>query len=131
MKREEMIELVENGVPAIDVAIKKWEDIVNGKGVNLENKNCALCYVYKCEDYGDWSKEQWEEILDDEMTCPIIKWVNEGSCNETPYYMFREHLEVCEYCVELEDAYILCIEGEQLAKNMLNFLINCKEENGL
>ena len=46
MDRSEMLERLEKGEDPLDVAIKKWEDIVDGTGV--DKGNCALCEVYGC-----------------------------------------------------------------------------------
>ena len=45
MNRTEMLRRLKNGEDPLEVAIQKWQDIVDGKGEADGYGNCALCEV--------------------------------------------------------------------------------------
>ena len=73
MNREEMIKQLNAGKSPIEVAIQKWQDIVEGKGEDHGDSNCALCYTYK--------HQPLKSLCGD---CPIAK-VAGANCYYTPY----------------------------------------------
>jgi len=46
MNREDMLRRLGEGEDALELSIEKWQDIVDGKGVDNGHYNCALCRTY-------------------------------------------------------------------------------------
>ena len=67
MNHDEMIKRLGKGEDPLELAIQKWQDIVDGKGTDIGHLNCALC-----ETYGATCS-----------SCPINK--EKGGCGNTPY----------------------------------------------
>ena len=55
---------------ALELSIEKWQDIVDGKGEELGDDNCALCQVFGHLDCKD---------------CPVSKKTGDIGCDSTPY----------------------------------------------
>lgn len=72
MKRKTMIARLKKGEDPLEVAIQKWQDIVDGKGEDNDSKNCALCYTAEdCED------------------CPVVtRGGGMSGCDGTPYVKY-------------------------------------------
>lgn len=60
---------------ALEGAIKKWKDIING-GIDHGTKNCPLCQVFNNDDFG--------EDLECEG-CPVEQYTGQSGCAGTPY----------------------------------------------
>jgi len=76
MDREEMLERLAGGEDALEISIRKWEDIVAGKGKNEGASNCALCEKYGC------------------LICPVQKITHKSGCLGTPIELL-EHVCHC------------------------------------
>lgn len=51
MNKKQMIKRLKAGEKPIDLAIEKWEGILEGKGYDKRSKNCSLCYIFNyCKD---------------------------------------------------------------------------------
>ena len=74
MDRKEMLERLEKGEDALELSIKKWEDVVQGKGRGLGASNCALCQIYLVERTTDFCKG-----------CPVCEKTSYTNCVKTPY----------------------------------------------
>jgi len=98
MNREEMLARLKKGEDPLELSIEKWQDIVDGKGEELGEDNCALCQVSKviCSD------------------CPVFKKTKQEACCGTPYSDFTSTYE--------ED------ERKKLAKKELAFLKSLRKE---
>lgn len=59
---------------ALKGSIKKWQDIVDGIGVDKSASNCPLCLLF---------------IDDDCNGCPVMRRTGATYCEETPYYDAR------------------------------------------
>lgn len=46
MERDDMIRRLDAGEKAIDLTIEKWEDMLDGTGIDEGGDNCACCYVH-------------------------------------------------------------------------------------
>ena len=68
MDRKEMLEKLKP--VALELAIQKWQDIVEGKGENLAENNCALCLLF---------------AKDDCEGCPVKEAIGKKGCERTPY----------------------------------------------
>ena len=76
MDRKEMLARLEKGEDPLELAIQKWQDIVEGKGIDHGGVNCALCKVHEdCED------------------CPVFEKTKEWNCLKTPYIDYRTAVE--------------------------------------
>lgn len=58
---------------ALEGSIRKWEDIVNGTGVDEGFRNCPLCSLF----YNNHCRG-----------CPVYKFVQRPRCAGTPYNEF-------------------------------------------
>ena len=79
MNHEEMVNLLEKGKDPLKLSIKKWRDIVNHKGTNEANENCALCYVHRPEHGNNPDLNEYEC-----NTCPVYKKTGKAWCHGTP-----------------------------------------------
>lgn len=78
MTKEEMLKSLAGGQDPLTVSIQKWRDIVNGVGVDLGSKNCALCNLF------------YNEFLSDCEDCPIMISTGLLYCKGTPYEDFED-----------------------------------------
>lgn len=104
MNYDEMVERLDAGEDPLEVSILKWKDIVEGKGTNEYDDNCALCHVYLTSDMdcGD---------------CPIL--VRTGkNCSQLSYMDFVNHVDTCPICTP--ERY--CPVAINLAEGELRFL---------
>lgn len=110
-----MIELIREGVSPLDITIKKWQDIVDGKGINYGIYNCALCYLFN----------EMPETEHDCMLCPVYSVTEELYCKGTPYQEFNKHIRACDECSDnfyAMEGKQYCIEALKIAKKELEFL---------
>jgi hypothetical protein len=63
---------------ALQLAIKKWERIVDGTEADLGAQNCALCRRFNERTVTHDCKTEWE-------LCPVYKESGEDNCANTPY----------------------------------------------
>ena len=78
MNRKEMlIQLRIEKKDPLAISIGKWQDIVDGKGIDEKANNCALCEVYM-------SHRRWFKC----RGCPVCKYTNGCGCSKTPYIQF-------------------------------------------
>lgn len=66
MNLEQMEKLLEAGNKPIDVAIMKWEQILEGSHRGDMATSCALCHIHHCVGYNS--------------TCPLVKYFGEDGC---------------------------------------------------
>ena len=106
MKVREMRKRLDAGEDALELSIEKWQDIVDGTGEELEDKNCALCKLYN-------KKEENEES--NCLPCPIYKRTGKKYCQNTPY----------------EEYYCYPIRGKKKAEAELEFLKSLRPKKGV
>ena len=78
MKRKEMLARLKKGEDPLELSIEKWQDIVDGKGEDLQYANCALCEA----------DEQALAKTNDEKECEgciVCKKTGSPNCWATPY----------------------------------------------
>ena len=73
MKRKEMLARLKKGEDPLELAIQKWKDIVEGKGKDLQDDNCALC-----ETCGNCSE------------CLVYEETGKTDCEGTPYILYSD-----------------------------------------
>ena len=78
MDRKEMLARLEKGENPLELAIEKWQDIVEGKGEDLKTDNCALCELHN----------EGKSDSDDCINCPIYQVTGHRYCYNTPYYLY-------------------------------------------
>jgi hypothetical protein len=65
---------------ALKGSIRKWEEIVAGKGVDKGGANCPLCQL---------TEKEYLEC--DKLPCPIYTKTKMLECQGSPYPKWREH----------------------------------------
>jgi hypothetical protein len=68
MKKEEILR-------ALDLSIKKWEDILAGTESDEGSDNCALCYLF---------------VREACIGCPVREYTGYKFCDESPYDEWRD-----------------------------------------
>ena len=95
---------------AIKQAIRKWESIAAGIGVDVGPLNCALCKKYF---YNDSCND-----------CPIAKNVGNDGCNCTSYIEWMHHM--FDYHNARNESryplFALCQTCREIAQREVNFL---------
>jgi hypothetical protein len=77
MKRDEMIRLLEAGIPIADVSVRKWEDIVARLGDDNASNNCAFCYVDEEKNSNDEDRESCNHCPCSDVCAGIYqRWAN-------------------------------------------------------
>lgn len=79
MDANEVVKRLKKGEDPLELAVEKWQRIVDGTGENFGIANCALCHIYainKCRG------------------CPVYEATREPYCAFTPYDDYS--LEQCE-----------------------------------
>jgi hypothetical protein len=71
MNRREMLQRLKDGESPLEVSIQKWQDIVDGTGINESSDNCALC-----------------ETTDTTCDNCLIQIKTGISCRKTPYSLY-------------------------------------------
>lgn len=99
MNREEMLaELEKRGRTeevALDLSIRKWRDIVEGKGIDEGGDNCALCeFEYSCEDC---------PISEDGKQCDLVYSPYKNYCCSWGDEQKENARKMLDYLVELRD----------------------------
>lgn len=69
---------------ALKGSIKKWEDIRDNGGIDLNSSNCPLC-------------QKFLEKRASCKGCPVAVKTSFDLCRETPYYDWYEHHRVEEH----------------------------------
>ena len=72
MDRKEMLKRLRRGEDPLEVSIQKWQDIVDGKGEDLGEENCALCKAYPRKNC---------------KGCPVAEKTGLLGCEGTPFCM--------------------------------------------
>ena len=95
---------------AIQLSIEKWEDIVNGEGIDEGGFNCALCkqYFFFC-------------VADDASKCPIYELTGKVNCDGTPYEKWLNHQRKL-HPEAIHIKRVECNTCKRLAKKELEFL---------
>lgn len=92
---------------ALEESIKKWEDIIAGKGVDNGAKNCALCQLF-IQQEGNC------------VRCPARKESSFGGCTDTPYIAWTKHHRILH---GISFPYkVKCPECKELAQKELDYL---------
>lgn len=76
---------------ALQSSIAKWENIVNGIGVDRGASNCALCEAFS-ENYGppgDGDDDYGDEGC---IGCPVSAKTGRPDCMRTPYIKWVEYI---------------------------------------
>ena len=81
MNRAEMLRRLKMGEDPLEVSIQKWQDIVDGKGIEEYRDNCALCEVHRTS---------WEEELKQSDSvacgkCPVKLKTGKPFCRKSPW----------------------------------------------
>ena len=77
MNRQEMLERLAKGEDPLELSIQKWQDIVDGKGQDEGDLNCALCEEYSPKDCEG---------------CPIREKTGKSDCADTPYFGYQDKM---------------------------------------
>jgi hypothetical protein len=73
MDRSGMKKLLDKGYKPLTVTIRKWQSIVEGKGIDEGPNNCALCEAYQHHNCRE---------------CPVQQYTGYPYCLWTPYANF-------------------------------------------
>ena len=104
MDREEMLIRLKKGEEPLEIAIQKWQDIVDGTGSNEDSYNCALCEVHL--------------ELEGCQACPVGEKTGLDGCDGSPY------TDYSTACVKRANPQKLT----KLAKEELEFLKSLRKE---
>lgn len=105
MNRDEMLRALRLGRDPLELSIQKWQDIVNGAGLDQGGDNCALCETHEhCS------------------SCPILLPGDRRHCLSTPYLRWRKHIGEAHPTTSNHCYAVFCNECLVLAKEMLAFL---------
>ncbi len=85
MNRQEMLNRLRAGEKPLEISIQKWQDIVDGTGINEAANNCALC-----------------EIQDEGCEGCIIFAVYGYGCSYTPYGKYSSNKTKANAQAELD-----------------------------
>ncbi len=78
MNRTQMLERLKNGEDPLELSIQKWQDIVDGTGIDDMSNNCALCEVMAQIESGNECDP-----------CPVCRFTTQAQCDGTPYIEYR------------------------------------------
>ena len=98
---------------ALNGSIKKWRDIVSGKGTDEGGDNCPLCQMFPfCEG------------------CPVMDKTGEEGCEKTPYCAW---IDAADFYYQQNCCYKALVTKDQpvrkaAAQAMLDFLKDLKKE---
>jgi len=96
---------------ALKESIQKWEEIIAGRGIDEQGKNCPLCSLF----WNDKSK------MKHCLLCPIFLNTGKKYCWDTPYSDWADHQDQYHHMQEF-NKYIICPTCRRLAKAELVFL---------
>ena len=71
---------------ALDLSIKKWEEIAAGTGTDEGSRNCALCKKYNIV------VTESPKSVKNCVGCPVAVVSGKQYCVGTPYQMYRHYL---------------------------------------
>jgi hypothetical protein len=91
---------------ALKGSIRKWERIIDGKGIEDGNENCPLCKLFY------WTV--------DCRGCPVSKKTKINCCSKTPYDEWHDHQT--DKHNKFEELKIRCETCKKLAQKELDFL---------
>lgn len=96
------------------MSIQKWQDIVDGVGVDDGAKNCALCEMFS----------ENLPVIKICVGCPVWKKTGERCCADTPYDDWMEIQEAREKRDRDYDSLWECFDekSKEAAKKELEFL---------
>lgn len=80
-----MLRKLEAGEDPLELAIQKWQDIVDDKGENQGTANCALCQKYFTAEHVNCGG------------CPVFAKTGVEGCADTPYEELEEMSEEAYY----------------------------------
>lgn len=83
MEREDMLRRLENGEDPLELSIEKWQDIVDGKGEDEENSNCALCEKYQTNIPPIYYLQEACK------GCPVFQKTKKRFCRDTLYHYYQ------------------------------------------
>lgn len=95
---------------ALEGSIKKWKEIVAGKGKDLGSDNCPLCQLF----------DSYCKIRDLNQKCIIYQKTGDMDCDNTPYRKWARHHEGNHNFNGPNK--IECSTCKQLAREELKFL---------
>lgn len=106
---------------ALELSIKKWQEIVNGTGIDMGVLNCELCYKYYTPvDVSTLQKARCAK------ECPVRKNAGDQYCNNTPYVEWSVHQRIRH---EREDVkQVQCETCKVLAQKELDYLISLRKK---
>jgi len=119
MRREQMRKGYNNGEDPLDLSIEKWQDIVDGVGINEQASNCALCH--------DASIRNSNPI--DCRGCPIYEKKKIDGCGIREY---EEFMATSVNCTTKDCGLIRhCKKCREAGKPMLKLLKELKKQKEL
>lgn len=92
---------------ALQGSIQKWQNIVDGTGVDAGIENCPLCEIFN--------------LPNGCRGCPVREKVDTDYCGNTPFFNWAQHHFRKHYC-RPSKVYSDCLDCERLAKAELEFL---------
>ena len=96
---------------ALESAVKKWESIASGIGIDRGSQNCALCHLFLRAAYRDCEE------------CPIRKATGMQYCEGTPYDEWEQHMTGVHLRMGLTNPrFCLCLACKEIANEELEFL---------
>jgi len=81
MNRKEMLKKLRHGEDPLEVTIQKWQDIVDGKGIDEYRDNCALCEVHR----QSWEEERKQSTSVACGKCPVKLKTGQPFCRKSPW----------------------------------------------
>ena len=97
---------------ALEKAIKKWDSIADGIGIDLGPLNCALCKLY---------------LIDADIYCqgcPVNDFTRSG-CSGSPYSKWYQHQESSHPKAAFDGPF--CKECREIAREEADFLRGLRE----
>ena len=101
---------------ALKGSIRKWERIVEEKGMDEGTINCPLCWLYYGSDSGTC------------VGCPVMKKTGLAECKGTPFTDWIRHHK--EQHLDIFPCAVRCEECKKLARRELEFLKSLLPKKG-
>ena len=114
MNRTEMLRRLEKGEDPLEISIQKWQDIVDGKGKNDGDRNCALCERFSNSIF------EWNDC----GGCPIKRITKRRYCKNTPLIAYEHYSDYVDN-FDVDDSIL-----NALAQAELDFLKSLRKKEG-
>jgi hypothetical protein len=100
------IDMDKKTLKALKGSIKKWEKIIDGKGVDTGSGNCPLCHLF-----------YYERGC---RGCPVSEKTGETDCLSSPYEKWNWHVNIKHS--DRNSIKVYCKTCKNLAEKELKFL---------